>query len=980
MLFLLLCLCAVARAGELEVWVPRDARPGDYEGALAVQAGTTKKTVPIRVRVYDAAAPKNCHLDTVYWANWAWLPDRYRRNPGLREQYWRRMLLDMVARRQNVVVLPVFNRRGWYPEDPVKIIEENGAYRLARMAFDAGMEHLTLGHLCRRTGGWNGKYIVSFPMTVYGPDGRKKRELPGPDCHSPEFKDIFGKILPLLYWHLEAKGWRRRVLFQHLADGPLPNTVPAYNHAVRVLKEAVPGLRAHQLAGNHQPALRGMDRGAGQRAAHGSPARPPHPSHPYPRGQRRELPPARVEATTQAAHENTGRTKHVVGELDTSRVAGYPCPRRRAIRPPPAALFNRLSHVHVTITVRNRTSQPVQGRLSAFVESASDGETINSTASDCTFAAGDSTHRIELAVGQPRLWSLDDPFLYRVLVPMEARAGRIGAIAHHQSVRFGFRDFRVRNGFFYLNGTRIFLKSTHAGDHFPIGQVVPHDPDFMRRDLIHAKACGFNMLRFIAGVAWPEQLDCCDEIGLMVCEENLAGWCLEDSPKMAERYDSSTRAMILRDRNHPSVTIWGLLNETPDNAVFRHAAGALGWIRDLDDSRLVLLNSGRWDCDPSTGSVCNPGGRKWEHQWGIERPWAKKVANTGNPLAGGYFQDAGDAHTYPAVPLTGTFKSLLRELGKGQKPVFLSELGTGSLFNVVDECRKLEEVGARADLPDLALIRSMRDKLAADWKRYGMEEVYPFLGDSLRDSYRLHIRERRINFDLVRSNPNLCGYNVTGMLDHGITGEGLWTFWREWKPGIADVLRDGWAPLRWCLFVTPEHGYAGRKVRLEAVLANEEVLAPGDYPVRFRVAGPAGLAWERRTTVTAPRPRRGKPGPFAIPVLLEEVKLGGPSGEYTFAASLQRGGAPMGDRKPFRLADDAALPEVGCKVTAWGLSPKIIRWLGQHGVRSSSLRQRDPRKPELILAGDPARCGIDEWREVMRRVARGGAVVAVKKE
>jgi len=49
----------------------------------------------------------------------------------------------------------------------------------------------------------------------------------------------------------------------------------------------------------------------------------------------------------------------------------------------------------------------------------------------------------------------------------------------------------------------------------------------------------------------------------------------------------------------------------------------------------------------------------------------------------------------------------------------------------------------------------MRDSLAADWSRYGMEGIYPFLEDFFRDSYHLHIRQRRLNFDLVRSNPIL---------------------------------------------------------------------------------------------------------------------------------------------------------------------------------------------------------------------------------
>ena len=54
-------------------------------------------------------------------------------------------------------------------------------------------------------------------------------------------------------------------------------------------------------------------------------------------------------------------------------------------------------------------------------------------------------------------------------------------------VRCGFREFRVEKGYFRLNGKRIFLRSTHTGNHMPIGQVVPQDPDLMRRDFLMAK-------------------------------------------------------------------------------------------------------------------------------------------------------------------------------------------------------------------------------------------------------------------------------------------------------------------------------------------------------------------------------------------------------------------------------------------------------------------------------------------------------------
>src|SRR3990172_6259755 len=69
--------------------------------------------------------------------------------------------------------------------------------------------------------------------------------------------------------------------------------------------------------------------------------------------------------------------------------------------------------------------------------------------------------------------------------------------------------------------------------------------------------------------------------------------------------------MVRRDRNHPSLVIWGLLNETPDGPVFRHAAGLLPTLRSLDDSRMVMLNSGRWDVHAS-GSVA--GIQVWRNQ------------------------------------------------------------------------------------------------------------------------------------------------------------------------------------------------------------------------------------------------------------------------------------------------------------------------------------------------------------------------------
>jgi hypothetical protein len=245
----------------------------------------------------------------------------------------------------------------------------------------------------------------------------------------------------------------------------------------------------------------------------------------------------------------------------------------------------------------------------------------------------------------------------------------------------------------------------------------------------------------------------------------------------------------------------------------------------------------------------------------------------------------------------------------------------------------------------------------------------------LRDSQRFSMRQRRMGFDLIRSNPNLCGYNLTGMLDHGITGEGMWTFWREWKPGCADVLRDGWAPLRWCLFVNPLHGYARRPLRVEAVLATEDVLPPGAYSATFRILGPRGIAWEKTVPFQMAAPGCGREAPLSVPVLNEEVVLDGPAGSYELAARLDKGGCPAGDRMKFRLSDAQDLPKVSATVTAWGLDARTIWWLDAHGVKCLPWDDAAHKKNRVIVVGLPSDSKEAEWAVLRDEVAQGRTAV-----
>ncbi|MDO8302927.1 MAG: glycoside hydrolase family 2 TIM barrel-domain containing protein, partial [Sedimentisphaerales bacterium] len=315
--------------------------------------------------------------------------------------------------------------------------------------------------------------------------------------------------------------------------------------------------------------------------------------------------------------------------------------------------------VRIQLTVSNTLKKQAGGRLEVSVAPAAGGETVQNVSLDRKLPAGSTIIETGVTIKNAHLWDINDPYMYRVTARLSVKGK---TTFDERSVRCGFRDFRVDNGYFRLNGKRFFLRCSHTGNCVPIGIHVPYDKDLLRRDLINVKMMGFNAIRFIAGGATPYQLDLCDEIGLLAYEEAYSAWLLADSNQMARRFDEATAGMIRRDRNHPSLVIWGVLNETADGPVFEHAVKTLPLVRSLDQSRLVLLSSGRFDCRLNIGSVANPGSSVWQCLLGDERevnaPTGLKTVYPSPP-------GVGDAHLYPQVPHCADAINLLRTYGQG---------------------------------------------------------------------------------------------------------------------------------------------------------------------------------------------------------------------------------------------------------------------------------------------------------------------------
>ncbi len=632
--------------------------------------------------------------------------------------------------------------------------------------------------------------------------------------------------------------------------------------------------------------------------------------------------------------------------------------------------------VDLQVTVENAMDSAAACQVHATISGEDNGRRVTACvgACDLTAASGPSECTISLTVRGPKLWSPTDPNLYQADVYVVAEVPSGEQIVHASGVRFGFRDFHVgADGYFRLNGKRLFLKSAHTVNNFPVAIGVAHRPDLAAKDLMYAKAMGYDMVRFLGGPPIPAQLRFCDEAGLMVYAEPRAAWQLADSQWMIERFDRSLSQMILANRNHPSITIWGLLNETGEGPVFRHAIETLPLVRSLDDTRLVLLASSRWDADLSVGSLSNPGNDAWEYLWGEESP----DRTGGDPDEDR--RHVGDQHHYPAAPHSRRDTAMFRNLGSTDKPVFLSEYGVGSLVNSVRLARLHEQDGSPHDLGDFAAYRTITANLVADLERYGMDGVFAFPEDLLLESERLHGKHRRMGYDAIRSNPRLCGYSLTGIIDQP-GGEGLLTEWREPKAGILDAMYDCMSPLRWCLFVDPMHVYAGRPFHLEAVMANDGVLSPGAYPVRLKIRGPEGTVWEKSSEFVVPDPGADEDGPLAIPVLDEQVAVDGPAGVYTFAADLEKGGAAAGGRLEFHLSRADELPRLEHSAAVLGIGAEAESWLAAHGVACHALGDQAPRDGEVILVGDIPEDAPSTaiWRQLAERMATGSVVVFLK--
>ena len=266
--------------------------------------------------------------------------------------------------------------------------------------------------------------------------------------------------------------------------------------------------------------------------------------------------------------------------------------------------------VQVSTTVYDEMLRPVQTRTSLLdFNNSSSGQVAQ-----------------DFTVPSPRLWSVDHPYLYKAVTQVLVK----GKISESYSTRFGIRyfNFDPAKGF-SLNGKR--LKIIGVCNHHDLGCLgTAINRRALERQLEILKAMGCNGIRTSHNPPAPELLDLCDRMGFIVMDEAFDMWkkaknTFDYHLNWDEWHKKDLEAQVLRDRNHPSVFIWSIGNEIPEQWAGKDGADSSGLsiareltaiVRSLDTSRPITagLNSPYPDNIIYRSGALNLVGFNYHHQ------------------------------------------------------------------------------------------------------------------------------------------------------------------------------------------------------------------------------------------------------------------------------------------------------------------------------------------------------------------------------
>ncbi len=627
--------------------------------------------------------------------------------------------------------------------------------------------------------------------------------------------------------------------------------------------------------------------------------------------------------------------------------------------------------VEVKVTVNNSGDKETNAVLSSYINEKTNSYVIDRDSLEMVLPVGESTHELILKVENFKYWSPDDPFLYDVYIDVLAndRTDKV-------RVRTGYKDLRVgEDGYFYLNGERFYLKTTHTTVHMVDSIENVHNLDGYYNLLVFLKTSGFNSIRILMGSAYPQIYDMCAEIGLLVYEEHSMDWNKRDSDRTEEFFHLSVSEVIERNKNAVSLGMFGLLNETTGASedgtaqIFKAALNELSYIRETAPHLLVMLGSGRWDGIQNLGSASNPYSQTFDGFMGNEA--ADNLSVTEGGHVDGYMESMGDVHYYPELPMGSDAREMFEKITSTEKAVFISESGYGSLANVYREALYIEHNEIRDNM-SYDLIKRVAQDFRTYYSDYHLDTIYGTPEKVLIASQAHQSKYRAYELTMIRRNGNVTGLGLTMAFDSDANNEGLIEQSGYAKSGVVDMLQESLSDLRFCITLENPHIWSGEDLDLEVVISDWGALKDKDYPVLVRITSDYGTLWEKEVTI--------RPGDKdVIPVIDEIIPTDGwGTGTYYVGAEILSGAHADCGVEEFYVTNEKDIQRIDKVVYGYKLKDDVVSILEKYGATVIEYNwDKDIGDNVLIVGGSVKR---SDQQYLYNMIENGANVVMLKSQ
>lgn len=257
-----------------------------------------------------------------------------------------------------------------------------------------------------------------------------------------------------------------------------------------------------------------------------------------------------------------------------------------------------VTKVNAILSITNKMSFSVRQDIELQVceKKNPDKVVFKQTIRKLSLSSGNHEVIIPVNVPDAKLWELSSPELYTCRVRIKQGKN----VLDEDMKNFGFRWFNVdgvgKNAVFRLNGRRMMLKSAISWGYFPVTGLVA-TPEMAEKQVLTAKKLGLNMLNFHRCIGSPVVLEKADELGLLYYEEPGSFHSANHDPFIRTIVNEKLKRMVYRDRSHPSLVIFNLINEfggrlSKDKELVAKRMNDMREAHAVDPSRIMTFTSG----------------------------------------------------------------------------------------------------------------------------------------------------------------------------------------------------------------------------------------------------------------------------------------------------------------------------------------------------------------------------------------------------